>query len=58
LFFAVLTLLIGFTQGFASLCSWTAVALFAWSLYRARQELTTMVAAARRLDRNPPQALS
>ena len=57
LFFTVLTLLIGLSQGFASLYSWTAAALFAWSLYRARQELTTIVAAIRRLDRNPPQAL-
>ncbi len=51
LFFVVLALLLGFSQGFSSLLNWTALALLAWNLFRARQELTMALTAARRLDR-------
>ncbi len=51
LFFVVLAALLGFTQGFASLLSGTALALLAWNLYRARQELATAWNSAQRLDR-------
>jgi hypothetical protein len=36
LFFAVLASLLGVSQGFASLLNWTALALLAWNLFRAR----------------------
>jgi hypothetical protein len=51
LFFAVLASLLGVSQGFASLLNWTALALLAWNLFRARQELGAALTAARRLDR-------
>ncbi len=51
LFFVVLALLLGFSQGLASLLTWTALALLAWNLFRARQELATALIAAKRLDR-------
>ena len=51
LFFIVLALLIAFVQGFSYLWTWTAAALLAWNLYRARQELKTAYQAASRLDR-------
>ncbi len=52
LFFLVLALLLGLTQGFATLLSGTALALLAWNLFRARQELATALLAAKRLDRD------
>ena len=51
LFFVVLALMLAFASGFSSLLNGTALALLAWSLYRARQELASACAAARRLDR-------
>ncbi|MDO8704261.1 MAG: haloacid dehalogenase-like hydrolase [Sulfuricaulis sp.] len=51
LFFVVLALLLGFSQGRASLLSGTALALLAWNLFRARQELVAALTAAKRLDR-------
>ena len=51
LFFIVLGLLIAFEQGFSILLTWTAAALLAWNLYRARQELKTAYKTASRLDR-------
>lgn len=51
LFFGVLLLLMGISQGFSSLLSGTAIALLAWNLFRARQELVTAWSAAKRLDR-------
>jgi hypothetical protein len=56
LFFVVLALLVGFSQGFSSLLSATALALLAWNLFRARQELAAAVTAARRLDRSHTRA--
>jgi hypothetical protein len=50
LFFAVLAALLASTSGLPSILNTTAAALLLWNLYRARQELATAVAAARRLD--------
>lgn len=51
LFFVMLALLLGLTQGFSSLWTATGIALLLWNLFRARKELTTAFTAARRLDR-------
>jgi hypothetical protein len=51
LFFVVLALLLGFTLGMSLLFSTTALALLAWILFRARQELATALTAVTRLDR-------
>lgn len=51
LFLVVLALMVAFASGLSSLLNGTALALLAWSLYRARQELASACAAARRLDR-------
>jgi len=56
LFFVVLALLLAFSQGIASLLSWTSLALLAWNLFRARQELAAALTSARRLDRIDPKA--
>lgn len=57
LFFVVLALLLEFSEGISAVLSNTALALLAWNLFRARQELATALSAARRLDRpgtSPP----
>jgi len=51
LFFVVLALLLEFSLGLSALMSGTALALLAWNLYRARQELAAALTAGRRLDR-------
>jgi len=51
MFFAVLALILAFANGIALLVSWTALALLTWNLFRARRELASAVAAARRIDR-------
>ena len=59
MFFVVLTLLLGVAHGFDSFWSDTALALLAWNLFRARQELAATIGAASRLDRdqaNNPRA--
>lgn len=56
LFFVVLALLLAITQGIAALATWTAAALLAWNLLRARAELRAVVTRARRIDR-PPTAM-
>ena len=50
-FFLVLALLLSAAVGLSALLNWTALALLAWNIYRARQELATALFAARRLDR-------
>jgi phosphoserine phosphatase len=52
LFFTLLALLLGFASGASAVLNGTALALFAWNLFRARRELATTITAARRLDRN------
>jgi hypothetical protein len=56
MFFVVLALLLGLTNGFASLLNWSALGLLVWNLFRARQEFATAIESARRLDRpgTPP----
>jgi hypothetical protein len=51
LFFLVLALLLAISAGWTSLYSWTALALLAWNVFRARKDLATAWGAARRLDR-------
>jgi hypothetical protein len=55
LFFVVLALLLASSQGLSPLSSGTALALLAWNLFRARQELAAALTAARRLDRTDTQ---
>jgi len=55
LFFVLLALLLGLSQGFSSLSTATALALLAWNLFRARQELAAALTAAKRLDRTGTQ---
>lgn len=52
LFFLILALLLGFSQGLGILLSGTALALLAWNLFRARQELATALTTAKRLKRS------
>jgi hypothetical protein len=52
-----LALLLAFSQGLSPLLSGTALALLAWNLFRARQELAAALAAARRLDRTGSKPL-
>lgn len=56
LFFVVLALLFAITQGTGALATWTAAALLAWNLLRARTELRAVVARARRIDQPSPEA--
>jgi phosphoserine phosphatase len=51
LFFILLSLLLAFCAGASVLASWTAAALLAWNVFRARQELLLAWTSARRLDR-------
>lgn len=55
LFFVLLALLLGFSQGLSTLLTGTALALLAWNLFRARQELAAALTAAKRLDRTDTQ---
>ncbi|MGA2551170.1 MAG: haloacid dehalogenase-like hydrolase [Burkholderiaceae bacterium] len=52
LFFLVLASLLGFASGFQSLYGGTALALLAWNLFRARQELAAAIVSANRIDRS------
>jgi hypothetical protein len=52
LFFVVLGALTGIAAGASSLLNGSALALLAWCLFRARQELACACMAARRLDRH------
>jgi hypothetical protein len=54
LFFVVLALLQAFSHGPSTLVSGTALALLAWNLFRAREELVAASAAAERIDRARP----
>jgi hypothetical protein len=47
--FLLLCVLVGLATGFGALWSWTAAALLAWNVFRARQDLLTMLASAERL---------
>lgn len=54
LFFAVLAILLGLAEGLEPLLTWTSLALLAWMLFRARQEIVAAWSAAARLDRTDP----
>ncbi len=51
LFFVVLTVLISFATGIGTVWTWSAAALLAWNVFRARHELRATVRTAVRLDR-------
>lgn len=53
LFFVVLSAMLALLHGFAVLATFTALALLAWNLFRARRELRSALAAAHRIDREP-----
>ncbi len=54
LFFVVLCILLIVSQGPAAVLNWTAAAILAWSLFRARHELAAVFRGAHRLDRLTP----
>jgi hypothetical protein len=54
LFFVVLTVLISFATGFASLWTWSTAALLSWNVLRARHELGATFRNAARLDKQRP----
>jgi len=51
LFFVLLSILLAFAAGSAILWSWSAAALLAWNVLRARHELVAAVFGAARLDK-------
>lgn len=51
--FVVLASFMAATQGVSILMNASAAALMAWNLYRARQELATLLRSMRRIDRGP-----
>lgn len=54
LFFVALALLQAFSLGASTLLNGTALALLAWNLFRAREELVAASTAAERIDRPQP----
>jgi len=54
MFFIVIAVLFGLTQGFSSLLTITALVLLAWNIFRARKELAALLPAIKRLDRAKP----
>jgi len=52
--FVLLSVLTGLALGFATLWTWTAAALLAWNVFRARHELLAMFTAANRLAPREP----
>ena len=48
LFFVLLSLLLAFASGFSVLANWSAAALLAWNVFRARRELATALRASAR----------
>jgi len=50
MFFVVIAALLSVASGPSILLNWTALALFAWNLFRARQELRTALMSIRRID--------
>jgi len=51
LFLLVLSAILAITVGLSSLENWTTLAVFGWTVFRARHELKAMLAAAHRIDR-------
>lgn len=54
MFFVMLTVLIALATGIETVWTWSAAALLAWNLIRARQELLATVRMAVRLDKQRP----
>jgi hypothetical protein len=54
LFFTVLMLLIALATGIGALWTWSAAALLAWNVFRARHELQATLRSAVRIDRERP----
>ena len=51
--FVLLAVLLGVAAGFSSLWTWSAAALLAWNVFRARHDLLATFVAAHRLNRHP-----
>ncbi len=51
LFLIVLGALLAVSAGMSAIVNWTALALLLWSVFRARDEIRTVITAARRLDK-------
>ena len=51
LFFVMLALLVGVSSGWSAVFNWSALALFLWMLFRARDDIAGVLRDARRLDR-------
>lgn len=56
LFFVVITALLAAAQGPRSVLGWTTFALLGWNAFRARGELTAMLAGIQRVDRDTSSA--
>jgi NhaP-type Na+/H+ or K+/H+ antiporter len=50
LFFVLLSILFATTLGIDALLNWTAAALLGWNIFRARNELPTIIKNAARID--------
>ena len=50
LFFVVIALLLGMTQGFTSLLTGTTLVLLVWNVYRARKELISVLKSIKRVE--------
>ena len=50
IFFVLIALLLGMAQGFASLLTGTALALLVWNVYRARNELISVLKSIKRIE--------
>ena len=53
-FFVVLSGLLALSEGRAVVLTWTALALLAWSTFRARSEILAQLRSAGRIDRREP----
>jgi hypothetical protein len=52
--YVLLSVLVGLAAGFASVWTWTAAALLAWNVFRARRDLLASFTAANRLTPREP----
>jgi hypothetical protein len=55
LFFVVLSVVLVMAEGWSGLAGWSALALLAFMVFKARRELAVAVKAATRLDRPVPR---
>lgn len=54
MFLLILSLVLALGQGFSPFMNYSALGVIVWTIFRARQELSTVVLAARRIDHQPP----